>query len=233
MSACRSARSTRRSRSSSKVSAGSRLKPRVPAQADAQSRRPPSITVNRGRAGVGSTSNSSTNAVAASTYLRVGLSSSRLASSSSATFAASTSLRIRAAWSSPAVSVARASERNTNSSPSRRSRRSLSRVRTALRSAMACYLTAIGERSANAEGAIGPILPRSGGISCQVVAREGEIPVEAGRIGHRFLVDDLLDRLAKQQLLDRQLLLLARQCARDLDDGEDLVRQEAARKPGL
>ncbi len=47
-------------------------------------------------------------------------------------------------------------------------------------------------------------------------------------IGHCFLVDDLLDRVAEQQLLDRQLLLLAGERARDLGDGEDVVRQEAS-----
>src|SRR6478752_9269215 len=58
-----------------------------------------------------------------------------------------------------------------------------------------------------------PISAAASGLSCsprQIVAREGEIPVEAGGIGHRFPVDDLLDGLAEQQLLDRQLLLLAR-----------------------
>src|SRR5262245_16503123 len=67
----------------------------------------------------------------------------------------------------------------------------------------------------------------------QMISREVEIPRQAGRVGHRVLVDDLLDRVAEQELLDRQLLLLARERARDLRHGENLVGQEAPRQAGF
>ncbi|KTT87997.1 hypothetical protein NS44R_15135, partial [Mammaliicoccus sciuri] len=66
-----------------------------------------------------------------------------------------------------------------------------------------------------------------------VAPRKIEIPVEASRIGHRIAVDDLLDGVAEQQLLDRKLLLLAGQRARNLRHHEDVVGQEAARQSGF
>ena len=56
------------------------------------------------------------------------------------------------------------------------------------------------------------------------------VPLQAARVGHRVAVDHLLERLAQQQLLDRQLLLLAGQRARDLGAPG---RSRRARSAGL
>jgi hypothetical protein len=70
-------------------------------------------------------------------------------------------------------------------------------------------------------------------IPLRVDFREFQVPLQASRIGHRILVDDLLDGVAEQEPLDRQLLLFAGQRARDFGHGKNLVRQKAAGQAGF
>jgi hypothetical protein len=68
--------------------------------------------------------------------------------------------------------------------------------------------------------------PSSAGSARQIVLREADVLIQAGRIGRRVLADDLLDGMTEQQLLDRQLLLLAGQRVRNLRHGK------TSRRPG-
>ncbi len=65
------------------------------------------------------------------------------------------------------------------------------------------------------------------------MSSELAVPGEAFRVGQGVRVDDLFQRLAEQQLLDRQFQLLAGQRARDGGHLEDIVRHVAGREGNL
>jgi hypothetical protein len=64
----------------------------------------------------------------------------------------------------------------------------------------------------------------------QVFPGKALVPVQAAGVGHGVLVDHLGQRLAQQQLLDGQLLLLAAERARYLGHGKDIVGHKAGRQ---
>ena len=62
------------------------------------------------------------------------------------------------------------------------------------------------------------------GVARQVLFREGDVPIQTGWVGHGVLVDDFFKRLAQKQFFDGQLLLFAREGARDLGHLHDSFR---------
>ena len=63
--------------------------------------------------------------------------------------------------------------------------------------------------------------------------RQGHKPVQARRVGHGIAVDHLGQRLAEQQLFNRQFLLFARQGARNFQHLKNLVGHEARAEGGF
>ena len=93
---------------------------------------------------------------------------------------------------------------------------------------------ALLHRAAAVRGAPPPRCQRLAALRRRGAGRtpRGELdePVDAGRVRHRVAVDHLRRRLALQQLLHRQLHLLAGQRARDRRHLEDVVRHVARRQ---